>query len=96
MLHIIRTSVGLEVLLDRVAEGDALLFVESAVLCLHKQSQSAQRIRSIDKPLQYYALQSDVLARGLSLATIMAEVSIVDYPGFVRLTVEHKVIKTWS
>lgn len=96
MLHIISTNTGHQVLFERIAEGDALIFVESAVLCLHKKSQSAQQILATNKQFQYYALQSDVLARGLSADTIIAEVKIVNYPYFVTLTVEHQVIKTWN
>ena len=96
MLHIISTSSGHEVLFARIAEGDALLFIGSAVLCLHKNAQTAKTIETSSQQFQYYALQADLLARGLSEDKIIADIKIVDYPGFVNLTLAHKVIKTWS
>jgi len=96
MLHIISTCMGHEVLFARIARGDVLLFVESAVLCLHKNSQAAQTILANNQQFQLYALQADLLARGLTADKIISEVSIVDYQGFVALTLEHKVIKTWN
>ena len=96
MLHIITTTTGHEVLLQRISFGDALLFVESAVLSLHKNSQSAQILSPHLQYFQCYALEADLLARGLAADKILAEVAVVDYQGFVALTVEHAVIKTWN
>ena len=96
MLHIVSTTTQHEALFERIAKGDTLLFVASAVLCLHKNSQSAQTILAYCQDLHCYALEADVLARGLALDEILPEITIVDYPGFVSLTVEHKVIKTWN
>ena len=97
MLHIISANTGYEVLFERFAkEGDALLFVENAVLCLHKNSQSAKTILAYCQHLQCYALEADLLARGLGLDEILPEITRVDYQGFVSLTVEHEVIKTWD
>lgn len=96
MLHIITTTTGHEVLLQRISHGDALLFVESAVLSLYKNAQTAQILSPHLQYFQCYALEADLLARGLAADKILAEVAVVDYQGFVALTVEHAVIKTWN
>jgi tRNA 2-thiouridine synthesizing protein B len=96
MLHIISTSSEHEVLFARIAPGDALLFIGSAVLCLHKSSQAAKSISASSQQFQYYALQPDLLARGLAADDIISDISIVDYQGFVTLTLAHKVIKSWT
>ena len=96
MLHIISTSSEHEVLFARIAEGDALLFIGSAVFCLHKNSQAAKTIEASTQQFQCYALKADLLARGLNADNISADISIVDYPGFVTLTLAHKVIKSWK
>ncbi len=96
MLHIVSTNMGYEVLFERFAKGDAILFVESAVLCLHKNSQITKIILPYCQHLQCYALEADLLARGLALDEILPEITTVDYQGFVSLTVEHEVIKTWN
>jgi len=41
-------------------------------------------------------LQADMLARGLRENELIAGLQIIDYSGFVDLTVAHKVIKTWN
>ncbi|OQK17169.1 hypothetical protein AU255_04530 [Methyloprofundus sedimenti] len=96
MLHIISISSGHEVLFERIARGDVLLFIESAVLCLHKNSQAAQAILANNQQFEFHALQADLLARGLTADKIISGINIVDYQGFVTLTLTHKVIKTWS
>ena len=96
MLHIVSTNTEHEVLFERIAKGDTLLFVASAVLCLHKNSQSAQTILAYCQDFQCYALEADLLARGLAVDEILPEITVVDYLGFVSLTVEHAVIKTWN
>lgn len=96
MLHIISARSEYEVLFARFAEGDALLFIASAVLSLHKNSESAKIILPYCQHLRCYVLEADLLARGLTLDEILAEISVVDYSGFVSLTVEHKMIKTWN
>jgi sulfur relay protein TusB/DsrH len=62
-----------------IAEGDALLFIGSAVLCLHKNSQAAKTIETCGQQFQCFALQADLLARGLSADKIIADINIVVY-----------------
>ena len=96
MLHIISAAVDYEVLFARIAEGDAILFVAGGVLSLYKNSQSAKLIKPYCQQFHFYALETDILARGLALEDVLSEIRMVDYPGFVSLTLEHKVIKTWN
>ncbi|GAW87684.1 conserved hypothetical protein [Bathymodiolus platifrons methanotrophic gill symbiont] len=96
MLHIISTTAGHEVLFERIAKGDTLLFIASAVLSLHKNSLSAEKLLPYCAHFHCYVLEEDLLARGLDADDILAEIKRVDYPGFVSLTVENEVIKTWN
>ena len=96
MLHIISVNTGYEVLFERFTKGDALLFVDNAVLCLHKNSRLAKTILHYCEHFQCYTLEADLLARGLALGEILPEITMVDYQGFVSLTVEYEVIKTWN
>ncbi|RLA23605.1 MAG: sulfurtransferase complex subunit TusB [Gammaproteobacteria bacterium] len=96
MLHIISTTSGHEILFARIAPGDTLLFIASAVTGLHKKSLSAQKLLAYCQYFHCYVLEADLLARGLTADDILADVKLVDYPGFVTLTLEHKVIKTWN
>ena len=96
MLHIISTSTGLEVLFGRLAKGDVVIFVENAVLCLHKSSQFAEKLLQWCQSQQCYVLEADIVARGLAPDDILSEVIPANYQRFVMLTVENKVIKTWG
>lgn len=96
MLHIVSTNTGHEVLFERIAQGDTLLFTGPAVLNLHKKAALAKIILAQCQRFQLYALDVDLLARGLTVEEILPAIKVIDYPGFVSLTVEHAVIKTWN
>ncbi|NOQ63904.1 MAG: sulfurtransferase complex subunit TusB [Methyloprofundus sp.] len=96
MLHIINTLVGHKALFARFAKGDSLLFVDEAVLSLHAHSETAKALLAYTADFQYYVLEADLCARGLSAKDILTMINLVDYVGFVNLTIEHAVIKTWN
>ena len=96
MLHIVSINSGHKALFERMTKGDALLFIASSVLCLHKNSHSAKTISAYCQDFKCYALEADLLARGLASDETLPEITTVDYQGFVSLTVEHEVIKTWN
>lgn len=96
MLHIISTGSAHDVLLERIDPDDALLFIADAVLCLQKNSQAAKVLAAFCQPAHCYVLEADLLARGLAAAEILVEIQLVDYQGFVALTEQYEVIKTWN
>jgi len=76
--------------------GDEVLFVEEAVMLLHKKALFCKE-NAIDKESGvFYALESDVFLHGLNKEDIASTVQLVNYAGFVTLTEKHKVIKTWN
>lgn len=96
MLHIITTSAGQALIFERTGKGDAVLFIEDAVLCLHKNRPDAKDLLSHCQLLDCYALAADLQLRGLAQEQLVTGVALLDYPGFVDLTVAHDVIKTWN
>ncbi|MCF7970345.1 MAG: sulfurtransferase complex subunit TusB [Methylococcaceae bacterium] len=96
MLHIVNERVECDVFFQRIAKGDALIFVGSAVLCLHSNAQNADQLKQCLQNFQCYVLEPDLLARGLAQDEIIADIKPVDYSGFVTLTIEHEVIKAWN
>jgi len=96
MLHIINKRVEHDVFFQRIARGDALIFLGSAVLCLHSNAQNADQLKQYCQDFQCYVLEPDLLARGLAQNEIISDIKRVDYSGFVTLTTEHEVIKTWN
>ena len=96
MLHLINTSTDLDTLLARFAKGDSLLFMAEAVLCLHAKARASQLLLAYQADFQCYVLEADLLARGLLVEELLPMLSVVDYAGFVKLTIDNTVIKTWS
>ncbi|MBX4180735.1 sulfurtransferase complex subunit TusB [Sodalis sp. CWE] len=66
--------------------GDALLLLSDGVTVGIIGSSTVRIICS--SPLELYALENDVVARGLS-TYISPNIKIIDYVGFVRLTEKH-------
>lgn len=98
MLHIINKSPfqtsTLESCLRMAQAGDALLLIEDAVYAATQGSAAEARLREAGARLKLYALRPDMDARGVS-ARVLEGVSLVDYGGFVDLTVEHHTSHSW-
>ncbi|MDF1583962.1 MAG: sulfurtransferase complex subunit TusB [Methyloprofundus sp.] len=96
MLHILNKRIEYDVFFQRIAREDALIFLGSSVLCLPSNAQTADQLTRYCQNFQCYVLESDLLARGLKCNEIIAGIQPIDYSGFVALTTEHEVIKTWN
>jgi tRNA 2-thiouridine synthesizing protein B len=57
-------------------------------------SATEERVRQACATLKVYALQPDMDARGVT-AKLIDGVTLVDYAGFVDLTVEHSTSHSW-
>jgi tRNA 2-thiouridine synthesizing protein B len=98
MLHIVNKSPFQTSTLDtclRLAQpGHALLLIEDAVYAATAGSATEARVRQACASLKVYALQPDLDARGVT-AKLIDGVTLVDYAGFVDLTVEHPTSHAW-
>jgi tRNA 2-thiouridine synthesizing protein B len=98
MLHIVNKSPFQTSTLDtclRLAQpGHALLLIEDAVYAATAGSATEARVRQACATLKVYALQPDLDARGVT-AKLIDGVTLVDYAGFVDLTVEHPTSHAW-
>ena len=98
MLHIVNKSPFQTSTLDtclRLAQpGHALLLTEDAVYAATAGSATEARVRQACASMKVYALQPDLDARGVT-AKLIDGVTLVDYGGFVDLTVEHTTSHAW-
>ncbi len=98
MLHIVNKSPFQNNALDsclRVAQpGSAILFIEDGVYGATQGSATSERVRAACASLKVYALQPDMDARGVT-GRLLEGVSLVDYGGFVDLTLEHSTTQSW-
>jgi len=98
MLHIVNKSPFQTSTLDtclRMAQpGHALLLIEDGIYAATTGSATEERVRQACATLKVYALQPDMDARGVTVKLIDG-VTLVDYGGFVDLTVEHRTSHSW-
>jgi tRNA 2-thiouridine synthesizing protein B len=98
MLHIVNKSPFQTSTLDtclRMAQpGNALLLIEDGIYAATVGSATEERVRQACATLKVYALQPDMDARGVT-AKLIDGVTLVDYGGFVDLTVEHNTSHSW-
>lgn len=86
MLHIINNTSALTTCLRIAQSSDVILLIENGV-------DAATYIDA--KQYSVYALKSDLIANNL-LDKINSDIKVIDYDGFVDLTVENFPIQTWG
>jgi tRNA 2-thiouridine synthesizing protein B len=98
MLHIVNKSPfqtsTLETCLRTAQPGSALLLIEDGIYAATVGSATEARVRQACTTLKVYALQPDMDARGVT-AKLIDGVTLVDYGGFVDLTVAHNTSHSW-
>lgn len=98
ILHTINKSPyeknSLESCLRYAKKGSALLLIEDGIYAAIKGSAAADLINAANK-ISFYCLEPDLKARGFASAKIMEAVKLVDYEGFVDLSVEYDKVQAW-
>jgi len=99
MLHIVNKSPfeksSFSSCLSHAKKGDSILMIEDATVGAIKDSTFSSQLISalIDKNV--YVLTGDLLARGINQERIIEGIQLVDYEGFVDLTVDNHPIQSW-
>ncbi|MFM2591095.1 sulfurtransferase complex subunit TusB [Vibrio sp. TBV020] len=91
MLHIVKTVHALEEMGRVFHEGDSLLLIEQAVFAANPLHQSYRQIQGLDISV----LISDAKARGIE-NRVSSNIALIDYDGFVELTIAHSNSITWE
>lgn len=96
MLHIIKSSpFSCNSFADCMAyldEGDAILFIQDAVVITASQHKYAKMLQDIEHNVQIFTLGEDLTARGLNCIVGQQ----ISYPEFVQLTLSHLQTQTWN
>ncbi len=94
LLHIVSPSPfqydALQRCLAIATAEDGLLLIEDATLALLNPAQHL----GASPGCRLFALAADLKARGISLP-IGLEITVVDYDGFVLLTIQHDKTLSW-
>ncbi|KJF95685.1 sulfur relay protein TusB [Photobacterium angustum] len=97
MLHTVTRSPyqsqSLAQCLAYVAAGDEILLLEDAVIAGLAKNNYLNVIKNIG--VKIYLLEADLIARGLQ-SKCDESLNVIDYKGFVSLTVKHKQHMKWA
>lgn len=95
MLHLVFQSPLETSTLERIGQGDGVLFLESAVLWLLVSSVHSTQLIQMLQNNRLFVLQQDLETRGISETELINGIEFIDYERFITLTVEYKTIQSW-
>ncbi|QJD58416.1 sulfurtransferase complex subunit TusB [Pseudomonas sp. gcc21] len=99
MLHILRHSPGSETRFASCLRGlgpqQSLLLLEDAVYGLLPRSRTLASLQILPGSVRLYAIEADVLARGIALDDLPERLKLIDYPAMVQLCVYHSKVVSW-
>ncbi len=99
MLHIVnkspfeKTSFGS--CLNHAKAGDSILMIEDASVGAIKNSSFSNQLTSALTDKKVYVLGGDLAARGIDKSRMIDGIEVVDYAGFVDLTVNNETTQSW-
>ncbi len=99
MLHTVNKSPfeknSLEICLRYASAGSDILLIEDAVYGAIQGTAAEEQIRAAAQDKKIYALGPDLKARGFDEGQVLDGITVVDYGGFVDLTVENDKVQAW-
>lgn len=96
MLHLIFQSPVDRAILERIAAGDDVVFVENATLGLLRNGGLAATLIGLQAASRLFVLADDIAARGLSVEELVSGIDVIDYQALVALTIKNPVIQSWA
>ena len=96
MLHLIYQSPLESATLERTACGDSLLFLGNALFRLLKTATQATELEQISKTHSLFVLEDEIQIRGIDSCDLVTGITVINYEGFVNLTIENASIHTWN
>ena len=99
MLHTINKSPfeknSLESCLRLAKEGDDILLIEDAVYAATADTAISAQMEEAVRKHGVYALGPDLSSRGIEQSKLLEGIEVVDYAGFVDLTVKNETVQSW-
>ena len=99
MLHIVNKSpfekTSFRSCLNHAKAGDSILMIEDAIVGAVKDSSFSVKLAKVLDDKKVYVLGGDLAARGIDNSKIITGIEIVDYSGFVDLTVSNDKTQSW-
>lgn len=99
MLHIVNKSPfeknSFQSCLNHAKTGDSIIMIEDATVGAIKNSAFSDQLASAISDKKVYVLGGDLAARGIDQSRMLDGIDIVDYAGFVDLTVSNETTQSW-
>lgn len=86
---------SLETCVRLAAKGGSVLMIEDGVYGAMKGTTKSDMVTTAMKDLTFYVLGPDLKARGVDEGKLIDGIKVVDYSGFVNLTVENDKAQAW-
>ncbi|MDH5408850.1 MAG: sulfurtransferase complex subunit TusB [Gammaproteobacteria bacterium] len=86
---------SLESCVRLAAKGGAVLMIEDGVYGAMKGTSKSEVVSNAMNDLTFYVLGPDLKARGVDESKLIDGIKVVDYNGFVNLTVENDKVQSW-
>ena len=96
MLHLIFQSPIDKAILERIASGDEVVFLENSVLRTLQKGSLSDALTQLLKQNRLCVLTNDIEVRGIAADELVSGIEVIDYSELVRLTVKNPVIQSWS
>jgi len=85
----------LESCVSKTSKGGSVLLIEDGVYSAVKGGAKAGIIENAIGDVSFYVLGPDIKARGLDEGKLIDGIKVVDYSGFVELTVSNDKVANW-
>ncbi len=99
MLHTVNKSPFEKTSLDsclRIAQaGSSILLLEDGVYAAMRGTAAEDKMTAAGNRHKIFVLGPDLKARGLAAENVIEGIEMVDYSGFVDLTVCHDNVQSW-
>jgi len=86
---------NLESCLRYAKPGSAVLLIEDGIYAALVGTTFEKEVAAAMEELNFYCLGPDMKARGFSAGDKIEGIKMVDYAGFVDLTVEYDKVQAW-
>lgn len=96
MLHLVFQSPIEIAILERIEAGDAVVFLENAVLRVLRNGVLHEILTQLLGTNRLCVLSQDVAVRGIAADELVEGIEIIDYADLVELTVSNRVVQSWS
>ena len=99
MLHTVNKSPfeknSLDTCLRLIDDSSSVLLIEDAVYGALENTSISDKIKKAQQATKFYVLGPDLKARGLDKSSLISNIEVIDYKGFVNLTIENEKIQNW-